>query len=252
MLLAALVPLAGGCGAGAGAGLGPRVEAAAPATAPPAAATLTPPPTPAVAPTAAPPGITRPTVMLLRATTLRARPGGAVIARLRTRTEFGSPVVLAVAARRGRWLGVRHARAGNGRLGWIPLPGTRPYRTAWAVAVSLGRREAVVRRAGRVVWRFPVAVGAPATPTPSGRFAVTDRIRFRSSGVYGCCALALTARQPRIAQGWGGGDRIAIHGTTAPGTVGTAASHGCLRARTGDVRRLVRSVPLGSPVTIGA
>lgn len=89
-------------------------------------------------------------------------------------------------------------------------------------------------------------------PDAPGRFAVTDRLLFRPVGVYGCCALALTARQPRLAQGWGGGDRIAFHATLAAGTIGTAASHGCLRTSTRDVRRLVRSVPLGSPVRIGA
>lgn len=193
-----------------------------------------------------------PTAMLLRPTALRARPGGPVLARLGTRTPFGSPVVLAVVRRRGRWLGVLHPRAGNGRVGWITAAGTRAYRTPWSIAVSLRRRSATVIRGGRAVWRFPVAVGAPATPTPAGRFAVTDRVLFRPAGAYGCCALALTARQPHVAQGWGGGDRIAFHATLAAGTIGTAASHGCLRTHTRDIRRLVRAIPLGSPVTIRA
>ena len=258
MLLVALVPLlgaAGGCGAGAGDGLGPPAKAAGPAVdvvVPAAAPPVRPAPEPAIDRRPPPRGSTRATVLLLRATTLRSRPGGPVLARLGTRTAFGSPVVLAVVRRRAGWLGVLHPRAGNGRLGWIAARGTRAYRTAWSIAVSLRRREAVVRRRGRVVWRFPVAVGAPATPTPTGRFAVTDRLRFRRPGVYGCCALALTARQPRIAQGWGGGDRIAVHGTPAVGTVGAAVSHGCLRAHAQDVRRLVARVPLGSPVTIAA
>lgn len=190
--------------------------------------------------------------MLLRPAELRSRPDGPVLARLGIRTGFGSPVVLAVVRRRGPWLGVLHPRAGNGRVGWIRAGGTRALRTPWSVAVSLRRRSATVSRSGRPVWSFPVAVGTASTPTPSGRFAVTDRLLFRPVGVYGCCALALTARQPRLAQGWGGGDRIAFHATLAAGTIGTAASHGCLRTSTRDVRRLVRSVPLGSPVRIGA
>jgi len=192
-----------------------------------------------------------PTAMLLRPTAMRTRPGGPVMARLGTRTPFGSPVVLAVVRRRGRWLGVLHPRAGNGRVGWIAAAGTRAYRTSWSIVVSLRRRSATVSRGGRALWRFPVAVGTPATPTPAGRFAVTDRVLFRPAGAYGCCALALTARQPHIAQGWGGGDRIAFHATLATSTIGTAASHGCLRTDTRDIRRLVRAIPLGSPVTIG-
>lgn len=193
-----------------------------------------------------------PTAMLLRPADLRSRPGGRLLARLRTRTRFGSPVVLAVVRRRGGWLGVLDPAAGNGRVGWIRARGTRAYRTSWSITVALRPRMATVRRSGRPVWSFPVAIGTASSPTPTGRFAVTDRLEFRPQGVYGCCALALTARQPNVPQGWGGGDRIAFHATLAAGTIGTAASHGCLRTHTKDMRRLLRHVPLGSPVTIRA
>ena len=104
-----------------------------------------------------------------------------------------------------------------------------------------------------MVLRFPVAVGGPGTPTPTGRFAVTDKLLTEDpSSPYGCCILALSAHQPHTVQGWGGGDRIAIHATDLPETIGSAASLGCLRAPAADVRRLVRSVPLGTVVTIRA
>ena len=45
---------------------------------------------------------------------------------------------------------------------------------------------------------------------------------------------------------------MAIHGTSQPGSVGYAVSLGCLRAGEADVRRLVRTVPLGAPVHIHA
>jgi lipoprotein-anchoring transpeptidase ErfK/SrfK len=93
-------------------------------------------------------------------------------------------------------------------------------------------------------------VGGRGTPTPTGRFAVTDRLHLRGSQAYGCCAIALTGRQRRLVDGWRGGDRIAIHGTRQPWTIGEAASLGCLRARERDVRALMRQVPLGAPVFI--
>nr|WP_246345041.1 L,D-transpeptidase [Conexibacter arvalis] len=127
------------------------------------------------------------------------------------------------------------------------------HRSAWEITASLGRREIVVRRAGRVVSRFPVAIGSPSTPTPRGRFAVTDKLTTGSdTSPYGCCILALSGRQTRTPQGWGGGDRLAIHGTSLPQTIGTEASLGCLRAPTGAIRRLVETVPLGTLVTIRA
>jgi len=46
-------------------------------------------------------------------------PGGRVVASLGTRSDFGSPLVLAVAAQRGNWLAVRTPALPNGRLGWI-------------------------------------------------------------------------------------------------------------------------------------
>jgi lipoprotein-anchoring transpeptidase ErfK/SrfK len=73
-----------------------------------------------------------------------------------------------------------------------------------------------------------------------------------SGTTYCCCALALTGHQPHIAQGWGGGTRIAIHGTTDAGSIGVPASHGCVRASEPGMRRLLRVIPLGTTVHIHA
>jgi len=194
------------------------------------------------------------TVQVTRPTALLARPGGPVVARISPRTEFRSATVLPVVARRGDWLSVISKELPNNRVGWISASARLvAYRTRWSIAVSLGRREVVVRRSGRVTQRFRVAVGGPSTPTPTGRFAVTDKLFTQDpASVYGCCILALSAQQPNTPQGWGGGDRIAIHATNLPETIGTAASLGCLRAPAEEARRLVRSVPLGTVVTIRA
>ena len=47
------------------------------------------------------------------------------MARLGTRTVFGTPVALGVVARRGRWLGVTTDALPNGTLGWIDARTTR-------------------------------------------------------------------------------------------------------------------------------
>ena len=46
------------------------------------------------------------------------------------------------------------------------------------------------------------------------------------------------------------GDGIGIHGTSEEWTVGTSASHGCLRMHAADVDQLAPLVPVGSPVLI--
>jgi lipoprotein-anchoring transpeptidase ErfK/SrfK len=96
-----------------------------------------------------------------------------------------------------------------------------------------------------------VAIGRPGSPSPTGRFAVTDKLAGSSYGpYYGCCILALSAHQPNTPPGWPGGDRMAIHGTNAPGTIGAAASAGCLRGSDADLRTLIRRVPVGTPIFI--
>ena len=46
---------------------------------------------------------------------------------------------------------------------------------------------------------------------------------------------------------WGG---VGIHGTNAPWTVGSAASHGCMRMVTGQVEELFELVEVGTPVVV--
>lgn len=189
---------------------------------------------------------------LLRATALRARPGGKVLARVRRRTEFGSMQILSVARRRHGWLAVRSAQLPNGRIGWIRARSAHLLRESWTLEIDLSQRRLVARESGRRAFAIPVAVGTPASPTPTGRFGVTDRLQMVGGDTYGCCALALTGHQPSIPQGWGGGDRIAIHGTNAPASVGTPASHGCVRASAEGMRKLMDVVPLGATVRIHA
>jgi lipoprotein-anchoring transpeptidase ErfK/SrfK len=184
---------------------------------------------------------------------VRSRPGGRVVARLGARTEFGSRTTVAVVAKRGRWLGVVTTHLPNGRLGWVDPDESVVVsrRTRVSVRIDLSQRRLVVRRGERVLRRITVAVGRPTSPTPTGRFAVTDKLAgSRFSASYGCCILALSAHQPNLPAGWQGGDRIAVHGTNDPGSIGRAASAGCPRASDRDMRYLLRTVPLGAPVFV--
>lgn len=184
---------------------------------------------------------------------VRERPRGPVVARLGARTEFGSPTTLLVAERRGRWLGVVTTHVANGRLGWVDSQAAAlaRSRTRVRLTIDLSSRRLVVRRGDRVLRRMTVGVGRPSSPTPVGRFAVTDKLPgTRYGSYYGCCIVALSAHQPNLPPGWPGGDRIAVHGTDDPGSIGAAVSAGCPRARDADLRYLMRVVPLGAPVIV--
>jgi L,D-transpeptidase catalytic domain len=221
------------------------------------AATTVPAPPPAPAPPAkkAKPR-PRPDLAIVRGSVpLRSRPNGRMLARAEARTEFGSQRVMSVAARRGPWLGVVTTEMPNGELAWVNANhrGLSLRRTRYSLHADLSGRWLELRRGRRVIRRLTVAIGRPGTDTPTGRFAVTDKLNGGSFGpYYGCCVLALNGHQPNLPAGWQGGNRLAIHGTNSPGTIGAAASAGCLRAADADLQVLMRRVPLGTPVFIRA
>ena len=181
------------------------------------------------------------------------RPGGPATGRLAATTEFGSPQMLGVAARRAGWLGVVTSARPNGSLAWVRRGAVALRTTRWSLHADLSERSLTLRRNGRVVHRLKVAIGRPGSDTPTGRFAVTDKLPgSRYGAYYGCCVLALSGHQPNTPPGWTGGNRLAIHGTDSPASIGLAASAGCLRAADADLQVLMAKVPLGTPVFIRA
>jgi hypothetical protein len=181
---------------------------------------------------------------------IHSAPGGDVIKTVGRRTEFGSIQSFSVVKREGRWAGVPTPFRDNGELGWVKLD---PHRlqfgsTPYEIVADLSEYRLSLLRGDRVVGSFKITIGAAGSPTPTGRFAITDTFRGDLGPAYGCCAVATTARQPNLPSGWLGGDRIAIHGTSS--TLGIQASLGCLRARDDDVSMLVDRVGVGTPVII--
>jgi lipoprotein-anchoring transpeptidase ErfK/SrfK len=200
-----------------------------------------------------PPGFGVVRVRSGRTVRLYARPKGRAIGAVGPRTQFGTNSVMSVVRRDGRWLAVTTTGMGNGKVAWVraDAPGADRGRVRSAISVDLSRRTVELRRGRKLVKRLKVAVGRPGSPTPRGRFAVTDKLAgSRYGSYYGCCILALNGTQPNPPRGWRGGNRLAIHGTNAPGSIGKASSAGCLRAADGDLRVLMRAVPLGTPVFV--
>ncbi len=187
-----------------------------------------------------------------RSTVLYARPRGRPLVRIEKRTEFGTQRWLSIVKERRGWIAVTVPELPNGRFGWMKAENAAEIRPVnWALRADVSRRSLVVERGGRVIKRIPVAVGVAGHPTPPGRYGVTDRLRVNEPGSpYGCCVLALTGHQTQLPAGWPGGDRLAVHATSSPGSIGLAASLGCMRVHTADARWLVRKIPIGTPVFI--
>ncbi len=185
---------------------------------------------------------------------LRSRPFGRVLARVGAKTPFGSQRALSVVTtRHGRWLAVTEAGVGNNRVVWVDAKsgGLRYAHTRFELDVDLSARTLTVRRNSAAVRRLSIGVGRAGSPTPTGTFAVTDKLNGGAySAVYGCCILALSATQPDLPAGWSGGNRIAIHGTLSSSDFGRAVSAGCVHASDSDLHYLMHTVPLGTPVVI--
>jgi lipoprotein-anchoring transpeptidase ErfK/SrfK len=151
------------------------------------------------------------------------------------------------------WLGVISPLAGNGRVGWIPQSAANLTRVPFEVRVSLSAHKLMVLNDGRVLKQYPVAVGKPSSPTPTGRFAVTDRLLTGDpQSAYGCCILALSAMAPHAIADWSGGNRVAIHSTPETASIGNSVTHGCVRVDLAEGRWLLDHVPLGTPTLISS
>ncbi len=179
------------------------------------------------------------------------------VARLRLETESGFPEVYVglrhVADRSGRlWARVRIPGRPNGRTGWVPRRALNAWRRSRdLLRVDVRTRHASLWRAGRRIWRSRVGVGAPGTPTPTGRFYVRERIRnLAGNPVYGPIAFG-TSAYSRLSD-WPGGGVIGLHGTDQPWLLPGRVSHGCVRIPNPAIRRLSRLLRVGVPVRITA
>jgi lipoprotein-anchoring transpeptidase ErfK/SrfK len=137
------------------------------------------------------------------------------------------------------------------RAGWVPLRGLAVQRTSVTVYVSRARHRVEVRRRGHLAFSVPAATGAPGSPTPRGRYFVTDRVAFPAGGYLGSFAFGLSGIQPRLPAGWSGGDQLAIHGTDDAASIGRSSSAGCVRVSEGALDRLRPLLNLGTPVIVG-
>jgi lipoprotein-anchoring transpeptidase ErfK/SrfK len=150
-----------------------------------------------------------------------------------------------------RWLQVMLPGRPNSSTGWVAQQGTRRLLTEWHIVVNLRARQVKVFRGGRPVRRFRAVVGKPSTPTPAGQFFVEETVRMSAGEPGGPFALALSARSNALQKFEGGPGQIALHGrNNLGGTLGSAASHGCVRLATASVDWLSTRIGPGTPVTI--
>jgi lipoprotein-anchoring transpeptidase ErfK/SrfK len=191
------------------------------------------------------------------AVSARARPsrGAAVVASLATTTPEGTTNIVQVLGRaRDRagplWVHVRLPVLPTGSTGWVPRRALGVYGAVHTrLVIDVSRLNATLLRDGVRIFRAPIGVGKPDSPTPSGEFYIRDLLTSYQSPFYGPVAFGTSARSPVLTD-WPGGGFVGIHGTNEPNLLPGRVSHGCIRLRNGDILELARLMPIGTPVTI--
>lgn len=189
---------------------------------------------------------------------VRERPSttAPVVGRLKTKTADGTDEVV-FALQRDRdsggvpWIRVRTPLLPTGTTGWVPRRALTTYKRVrtWFVVDRNLLRAALVRD-GHVVFRAPVGIGKKGTETPPGRFYIRNRLLdLPADGPYGPAAFGTSARSNKVTD-WPGERIVGIHGTNRPELLPGRVSHGCIRMRNQDIKRLLKLMPVGTPVTV--
>jgi lipoprotein-anchoring transpeptidase ErfK/SrfK len=171
---------------------------------------------------------------------------------LSRRTPLGSLRSLLVTAKRSDgWLQVQMPVRPNGTRDWIKASSVILNTTPMRIVVSRRYKTLTLLKAGVRVARYPVAVGKPSTPTPTGLFYIIDKISTgQPGGAFGPYALGLSGYSNVLFSFDGGDGVVGIHGTNVSSSVGHAVTHGCIRLYNRDVTRLFPKVWLGTPVLV--
>jgi lipoprotein-anchoring transpeptidase ErfK/SrfK len=148
------------------------------------------------------------------------------------------------------WYRVKLPMRPNGVVGYVRPAAVRIERVRTRIVIDVSARKLALYRAGKLVLTTPVAVGAPSTPTPIGRFYVNQRIvTTNAGGPFGPAALGVSAFS-NVLTGWAQGGPIGIHGTNQPWSISRAVSNGCIRVPNATLKRIFGATLGGSPVVI--
>ena len=106
-----------------------------------------------------------------------------------------------------------------------------PQGKKW-IWVDVSLKQLTLYEGKQAIRQYPIATGTAQDPTPLGIFYINSRFAGEMSG-FGTRFLGLNVP-------WG---QYGIHGTNKPETIGSNASHGCIRMRVKDAEELYDAVP---------
>jgi lipoprotein-anchoring transpeptidase ErfK/SrfK len=232
------------------AGLLVMLSACAPADPPaPAAPKPTPSATVEVPTPEAPASVGTSATAVTAAIAIHDAPDGAITSTLTHPQPSGAPLTFLVSEVQGEWLNVHLAQRPNGSTGWVRADEVMLQRLDYRLRVSTTENTVTLYRNADVEATYSAATGTGGTPTPTGEFYLTELLAPTNQG-YGPFAFGVSAFSDAVTSFGGGVGQIGLHGTDNAASIGTAASHGCIRLSNEDITALAGILPLGTPVTI--
>jgi len=105
------------------------------------------------------------------------------------------------------------------------------------INIALAKRKLILKIEDNIFSTYPVAIGKPSTPTPTGDFKIINKIK-NPGGALGSRWMQFTWRQH------------GIHGTNQPQSIGQAVSLGCVRMYNHDVEAVYDRVKINTPIKI--
>ena len=126
---------------------------------------------------------------------------------------------------------------------------------ATKLVLNLKERRVYAYNEDKVLMSYPVAVGKKGWETPTGNFKVTQMIKDPVWQNPWNGKIVPSGPKGPIGERWigfwsDGKNTIGFHGTPTLKSLGTAASHGCVRMRNEDVKVLFEVVQPGTPVVV--
>lgn len=181
--------------------------------------------------------------------TVHDAPDGVATATLAHPQASGAPLTFLVNETQGEWLNVHLSQRPNGSTGWIRAAEVALHRLDYSLRVSTAENTVTVYKNSEVIATYPAATGTGGTPTPVGDFYLTELLAPTNGG-YGPFAFGVSAFSDAVTSFGGGPGQIGLHGTNDAASIGTAASHGCIRLSNEHITALAEILPLGTPVSI--
>jgi lipoprotein-anchoring transpeptidase ErfK/SrfK len=165
--------------------------------------------------------------------------------------KLGVPQVFLIVGRQAGWVQVLLPVRPNGTTGWVRTSAVTVEPDPYRIAVALGAHQLTVYNGDSMLLQDTVAVGAPATPTPTGLYYLRVLLKAPDpTTVYGPYAYGLSGHSQALDTFDGGDAELGIHGNNDPSQLGQNISHGCIRMSNAKITQLAAVLPLGTPVQI--